>query len=249
MTKTNVDQESKEGKSRKNELVHNQQWMHEVGNWWRKEFAAAGYTLPENVRYNLGFLSQGKKAKATSEVLFPDAAGGYFEVIVRSDTDDALLVAGNIGHALKHVATGKEHKQAFRDAAVALGFDLRYGLTKSLPGPRLLPRLNAFLADLGPLPYSRVDYEKLRTSGKVADAAKKQEGRVRRAICKADHLGEPCGFFVNMTRSMARNPGPPLCPRKHGPLTVEWKPGEAPTNIVDAEYTEVAPVSQLEAGE
>ncbi len=248
---------SMELKVKKNEHDTSEGFIRGLINGMRPDLKKLGYELPENIRGHIGFPSQGKKAKAAVEVLFPEATGGWYEIITRCDQDDARLIAQAVAKAILHILTGPAHDGKFRDAALRIGFSVENGLRNVTPGPILAERLAAIAEQLGPVPYTKVDFEKLGKKGNSAGRPAPQKGRQRKAICTGVHQGQPCDYNILMTRLRAKDPGPPICPRpSHGQMVVQWHAGDeeavqpqAEATIVDAEFVEVKDHPRLEAAE
>jgi hypothetical protein len=216
---------------RKNEPESREAALRLIVNGLRPHFKDNGHPLPDNIRGNIGFTSDGRKGKPTGEVLFPDATGGFFELIVRCDQDEPESIGRVVAHLLLHVVTGPAHNMDFRDAANRLGFNLDDGLRNAKPGEKLQVRINEIVGNI-PIPHTAVDFSKIRVKTKIADSQVadgkvRQVARMRKAECVIIDGEDRCGFTVRIARSWIDDVGPPHCP-KHGAMKVHWEDGDKP---------------------
>ena len=238
-----------EPKARKNNHASREGWMRHVAELSQPIFKEFGYTLPDNMRFNIGFPSTGRKGKMTGEWLSPDATGGMHEIIVRNAIDDPYEIIVVMFNQFGHAIAGPARNKAYRDLLLSIGMDVSTGLRSAKPKAALQKRLNAIVEQVGPIPHTAVDYDKIRVKG-ASTLPAKQRGRQLKAECVFAESDTRCGYVVRVAAGPARDVGPPHCPL-HGAMFVHWPDGEEPEDpfTIDGTAEEVPDVLQLEAAE
>ena len=202
---------------------------HEVAGTWfrtaaaelRADFAVCDATLPEKMRFNVGFTSQGKRAGRTTGETWPASASadGTVEIIIRIDQFDPIKCLGILVHQLIHSVTGKGHGVEFKELCLKLGMDATHGLRNATPGARMKDRIATLAAQLGPLPLAKLDWDH-----DAADKPKKQVARLLKVECR----GPGCGYLARVAQRWITEVGAPHCP-KHGEMFAD-----TPEDIPDA---------------
>ena len=194
-------------------------WLSLVIDALRPHFAAAGYTVPANVKASCGFSSSGKgsrKKTVMGEVWNAAAsAGGHFEIFINPIEDRPVEVAGTLAHELVHATVGLEaaHKGPFKRCALAIG--LTGKMTATVNGPAFIEWFEA--QDFPPYPHDRLT---------PSDApSKPQATRLLKVECKAcEQEGQP--YLVRMSAKAFRT-GAPICPHHMAPMTCDAVEGDA----------------------
>jgi len=206
----------------KNEYSSSEDWLRAATEMLRAFLAALDIYIPEKIRFSIAFTSRGKATGASQAKTgvwpaecWPAAAtdDGFCEIIIRADFDDRIEILGLLIHELIHAALGDgKHGEAFREAALRVG--LEGPMRKAMPGKVLRERLHALADELGRLPRSRLNFDRVTLAGlPVADRPKKQSTRMLKAECR-----EPgCGYTVRVAAKWIAEYGAPHCP-KHGAM-------------------------------
>lgn len=203
-----------------NQFQSREAWLKAATDALRGHYQTAGYPLPDDLRFSIGFPSTGRKGKAIGEHWHSVAsADEHHEIFIRADQADPIQVLGILSHELVHSAVplGSGHGPVFKKAALAVGLEGK--MRSALPGAELNNRLTALSAELGPLPHAALNFDR-----QGDDSPKKQGTRLLKAECET----AACGYTVRITRKWLDAIGAPCCPA-HGVMTVEgWKPGDEP---------------------
>lgn len=165
-------------------------------------FAAAGATIPDNLKVSCGFPGTGRAAKSSrrttiGECWAPEVAGGYWQIFVSPVIDEPVAVLGSLVHELIHSCVGLKcgHRGAFKSLFVKLGMAGK--ATECTPGPELRDELEQIVAFLGEYPHAEIDFTK----------RKKQKTRMIKLVCPT------CGYTVRTTQKWV-DQGMPWCPGK-----------------------------------
>jgi hypothetical protein len=198
----------KENSHKNNIHTSRECWLRAATDELRPDFAKLGFTLPEKIRFAIAFPSGGKRGPE-AECLHPaSSADQHFEIYIRPDIDDPVEVLGKLVPQLIHTLLPIEakHGKSFRDIALRIGLEGQ--MRHTVPTPALAERLQAIVANLGPLPHAKVD---LAMRSKIR---KKQGVRMLKAECSA-----ACGYTIRLIPKWAKV-GMPVCPvnAEHGPL-------------------------------
>jgi len=193
-------------------------WLEAATNALRPHFQTAGFPIPAEIRFSIGFPSGGRKGKAIGEHWHSVAsADAHHEIFIRADQADPGAVLGILSHELVHSAVplGSGHGPVFKKAALAVGLEGK--MRHALPGAVFAAKLAEIAAELGPLPHAALNFDR---GG--SEAPKKQGTRLLKAECET----AACGYTVRITRKWLDAVGAPCCPQ-HGPMTVEgWQEGD-----------------------
>lgn len=183
-------------------------WLNAVADCMGPWFADLGCPLPA-YRVAIGFPSTGKRGSRIGECWDGSCSeDGRFEILIRPDQDDAIMVAGILAHELVHAAVGIEagHGPKFRKVAKAIGLEGQ--MRSTVPGPAMVAQINRIIDLVGPLPHARLAFDG-ETSG-----PKKQTTRMMKCVCSE------CGYTVRIARKWLDEVGTPHCPA-HGQMQVE----------------------------
>jgi hypothetical protein len=191
----------------KKENVHTTRegWLLAAVELLRAYFAKLGYTLPDMMRFTIGFTSGGKRGMEGECWHPPSSADKHYEIIIKISKDDPLEILGILTHELLHALLPPtvKHGKEFRDIALRVGLEGK--MAHAMPAPPLQERLAAMASALGPFPHAALE------AGVASDRKKKQSARLLKAECGT------CGYAIRVTAKWARR-GLPICPAdaKHG---------------------------------
>jgi hypothetical protein len=185
--------------------LERQQWLEAAVEALRDRFARAGYTIPEEVRYSIGWPKRASSCGAIGECWPADASSDrHREMFVSPVCVDGLEVIATQAHELAHVACGVPgHGPAFKRCALAIGLTGRMRAT--VPGPEFTVWAYALFKHIGLYP-----------AGFLTDTPK-QGTRMLKCACRA------CGYTIRITRKWLDASGPPICPTDRISLTEEGK--------------------------
>lgn len=174
-----------------------EQWLVFVADALRPYYKAKGATIPKNVRFAVGFTSNGYRGNAIGECWASKASGDKaIEILVKPTESKPERVAGILAHELIHAADDCKngHKAPFKRLAVALGFE--GPMRSTLPGDAMMRDvLRPILKRAGPLPHAAL----------TAFRTKKKAGtRLLKAECAE------CGYLVRLS-AKAAGMGLPFC--------------------------------------
>lgn len=210
--------------------VHRETWLNLMAQKLAPRFAELGHPLPA-FRASIGFPSSGKDSKANAECWNSKAsADGHFEILIRPDYDDAVMVTALLAHELTHAAVGFDcgHKGNFAKVMKANGF--KPPMTSTVPTDAFRAWVAPFIEELGPFPHARLtwrgaaldpfgagfgegaggDQAPKLVARPGSSAPKKQTTRLKKANCSH------CGYTVRVTQRWLEV-GPPHCPQ-HGAM-------------------------------
>lgn len=182
-----------------------EEWLGFVTAGLRPAYAKAGYPIAKEVRFAIGFTSNGYRGKAIGECWDTKASQDkHAEIFIRPDQDDPEKVAGILAHELVHAAVGvKEgHKGKFKSACKALGFE--GPMRSTLPGEAMMANVvRPILKLAGALPHKKLSA--------MRGPTKKQGTRLLKCECAE------CGYVVRVTAKWLEAAGAPFCGHKsHG---------------------------------
>lgn len=150
------------------------------------------------VRVSVGWAKRSGKAIG---VCYSTTASTDFmvQILISPELDDVVIVLATLLHEQIHASDDGESKHSghFRRTAMALG--LEGSMTATVPGPTLVPKLQAVADELGPYPHARINPLK-----KIA----KQGTRMIKVVCRED------GYQVRTTKKWLEL-GNPTCPYGH----------------------------------
>jgi hypothetical protein len=196
-------------------------WLRAATTELRPYFESVGYPLPDSIRFAIAFTSTGRKGSRIGECWHSsNSADRFFEIFIRADLDDPVMVLAVLTKELVHAALPNDagHGKQFREAAIKMG--LVGPMRTAEPGQLLRERLTKLASDLGTLPHARLDINNTPFSAIAVDRPKKQKTRMLKAWCG----GEGCGYVLRVPAKWVRKPGPPHCP-VHGAMRVDLPPG------------------------
>jgi hypothetical protein len=199
-------------------------WLRELTNALRPDFEKIGYKLPEQIRFDFGFTSHGKRKGPAGEFFDGNAASdGWSKAIIRCDKAEIEAVTGSLAHQLVHAAVGRKagHGKAFRDCALRFGLDGK--MREAMPGPKLRERLHALAEQLGPFPHGAMDFAQSGHEDDVRPVDRKPKQRTRMLKCEC--LNKGCGYPCRTTAKWLRI-AVPECPVCKQPMWHEELPAD-----------------------
>jgi hypothetical protein len=177
-----------------------QVWFEAVVLALRVRFAAAGYTIPNQVRISVGWPKSAPCGIAGA--CFPDAlsSDAHFEMFIVPEMTDATTLIAVAAHEVAHVAVGNAagHGPLFKRCALAVGLIGR--MTATTAGPEFTAWAAALLAQIGPYPAGSISIPT------------KQSTRLLRCECKR------CGYAARVSRKWLAV-GAPICPTDSIPMS------------------------------
>jgi hypothetical protein len=196
--------------------ITREQWLAKAAVKLTRRIEAAGFKMPEKVRYTCGFPSKSALAKKRQRIGECWDAGcskdGTFEISVSPTQADATRVLDILLHEMIHSAVGLEcgHKGNFKKCAVACGLDGK--MTATTAGPELAKDLTKLAEQLGPYPHAKLE-------GRKSNAPKKQGTRMLKLECV------DCGYVARTTKKWIET-GLPTC-HCGGTFTSDYQPEES----------------------
>lgn len=216
-----------------NRIDSRETWLREATKLLRPHFEACGFTIPENIRFAIGFPSTGRKGRRIGELWHATtSADGHYELFIRADIADKVEVLGILTHELIHAVLPIDagHGKLYKDAALRIG--LTGQMRHAMPGPLLQPRLAEIAEALGPLPHARLNIERGATDKGPADRPKKQGTRLLKVNCPGcEAIG--VSYIARLSALALREVGAPHCP-KHGAMIAD-APAEDGEDAADRE--------------
>lgn len=233
----------KEYMTTENQKIDRETWLNKLAALFAPRFEELGYPLPK-FHVSIGFPGSGKSGNAAAECWNAAcSADGAYQIFIRPDEADSMVIAGHLAHELTHAAVGFEHghKGAFAD--VVLAFGLLRPLTATRPGPAFKEYAAPFIEQLGTIPHPRLKLfsasgvrVKRGGAGKsLADLARelgdteapattgkpKQGTRMLKCECKPQD-GSECGYTVRLSKKWFDKHGA-VCP-VHGSMALSDAP-------------------------
>jgi hypothetical protein len=216
--------------SRKNEFETTPAWLSAAAELIGTELPP-GYKLPENIEFDFGFTSHGKRNGPIGEFWDGSASSnGRPKLIIRCHTADIDAIMDSLAHQIGHAVVGPKagHGKPYRD------FGLRWGLEgkmrEAVPGAKLRRRLHEIAESLGPFPGGALNFEKYSATGeerRVVDVSDRQKNRQLKAFCPEDD------YIVRVSAQNLRRAVPlcPLCGKRmmHEELPEEGEPRQTAT--------------------
>lgn len=158
--------------------------------------------FPDNVNVSCGWPSKSalaKKKRRIGEAWASECSKAQkFELFISPMLDKPIDVLAVLLHEMVHAYCGLKcgHKNPFKKTATALGLEGK--MTATVPGVRLVERLNVLSKTLGTYPHGSLD-------SKMTNGEKKQGTRLLPCECPA------CGYKVRVTQKWL-DIGLPICP-------------------------------------
>ena len=169
----------------------------------RPDFAAISGSLPDKMRFGIGFTTRGKRGKAMGEAhVRENSADGTVEIIISPQIAAPPLVVKELLIQLVQVAAHNNPKRKMRDIALAIGFT---GPKRQMEmTPRLAERVNALAEQLGPYPHAVLTVSGLtiEPETKVLGAPPKQKARMLKLVCDGRSADKPCQFKARAAASL-----------------------------------------------
>lgn len=227
------------------EYMNRETWLNELAALMAPRFAELGHPLPK-FHVAIGFPSSGKDGNAAAECWnFSCSADKAFQIYIRPDEADSMMIAGHLAHELTHAAVGFDHGHKGDFAKVVLALGLKRPLTSTVPGDAFKAFAQPFLDQLGALPHAKLswlgskrapldpaalvgeDGQEAPQRGGSSNAKPKQTTRMLKAVCKGvnsgfsgqDIIEVPCGYTVRLSKKWAVKLG--ACCPVHGAMEVE----------------------------
>jgi hypothetical protein len=217
--------------------MNRETWLNELAAKMAPRFEELGHPLPK-FHVAIGFPSSGKDGNAAAECWnFKNSADNAYQIYIRPDEADAMMVAGHLAHELTHAAVGFEHGHKGDFAKVVLALGLMRPLTSTVPGDAFKAFAQPLLDALGALPHAKLSWlgskrapldpaalvdesgQESPQRGGSSNAKPKQTTRMLKATCAADVNGEPCGYTVRLSKKWAVKFG--ACCPVHGGMEVD----------------------------
>lgn len=180
-----------------------EQWLTLVAQKTLPLFEEKGFTVPENIRYSVGWPSKGalgKKKRRIGECWNDKCSEGeVFEIFISPYLKDVVQVVATLIHEMVHATVGLEagHGKVFGQCARAVG--LTGKMTATTETPELAEKIKDIVRDVGPYPHSKLD-----GGGKTSGPAK-QTTRLLKCEC------EGCGMIIRTTAKWIDETGLPTC--------------------------------------
>jgi hypothetical protein len=183
-----------------------EQWLNKVADKAAVElFKPAGYEVPKNIRYTVGFPSKAALARRNQRIGECWSAGAsednVFEISVSPVISEGVRAADILVHEMIHATVGLAagHKAPFVKCARAVGLEGKP--TATYAGTELKSKLEAIIKAVGQYPHA----------GLRAAAASRGPGKGMVKVECADCCAEGERYVVRMGEYSLKR-GMPLCP-------------------------------------
>jgi hypothetical protein len=187
--------------------LERQQWLELAVEALRERFAAAGYDIPDEIRFAIGWPKRATTCGAIGEC-WPTSSSSdqHAELFVSPVLTEGARILDVLAHELVHatIGAGAGHRKPFRDCALKIG--LVGPMRATTAGPDFAAWAEALIARIGPYP-----------AGYLIDV-KKQSTRLLKCYCAT------CGYTVRITRKWLDLAGPPICPTDKVQMTATLSP-------------------------
>lgn len=192
--------------------LRRQQWLDACCAALVKRFAEHGYTVPNNIRFSVGFpKGGGGRAKTIGQCWAAEAsADGHFEIFVSPELGNGVEIFETKAHELVHATVGLDagHKAPFKRCAEKIGLT---GKMTATTGTEEFKRWAAQeIERIGVFPGA-----KLSMVGR-----RKQSTRMLKCECS------DCGYVARITRKWLAGAGAPICPTDHIRMICEAVEGD-----------------------
>jgi hypothetical protein len=172
-----------------------QQWLELAVEALRTRFADVGYTIPEEIRFTIGWPKRATTCGAIGEC-WPTSSSSdrHAELFVSPVLTEGIRILDVLAHELVHatVGTAAGHRKPFRQCALKVG--LVGPMRATMAGAEFVAWAEALITRIGPYP-----------AGHLMDV-KKQGTRLRKCECSV------CGYTARVARKWITQAGPPICP-------------------------------------
>jgi hypothetical protein len=196
-------------KQRATSSLERQQWLEFAVEAVRERFAAAGYVIPTEIRFAIGWPKRATTCGAVGECWATSASSDrHAELFVSPELTEGARILNVLAHELVHatVGTAAGHRKPFKQCALKIG--LQGPMRATTASPEFTAWAAALIQRIGPYP-----------AGFLTDTPK-QGTRMLKCECAT------CGYTVRITRKWLMLAGPPICPTDRTPLTAEAAPAE-----------------------
>lgn len=173
-----------------------QHWIEEAAIMFRDHFKANGYTVPDNVRFSIGFPVGAKDGKRKMGQCFPAeyTSDNNHEIFLSPHYDSTEELLNTIAHEMVHAVTGPGHKGPFKQCALAIGF--KGPMTRTPNDIKMEWFINSLKAKLGEFPAGQL----------ILTTRKKQTTRLLKCECQS------CGYVARVAGKWIVEAGEPICP-------------------------------------
>jgi hypothetical protein len=199
-------------KQRLTSSLQRQQWLELAVEALRERFADAGYTIPQEIRFTIGWPKRAASCGAIGECWSVEASSDrHAELFVSPVLTEGARILDVLAHELVHatVGSGAGHGKPFKQCALKVG--LVGPMRSTTAGPDFTAWAEALLTRIGDYP-----------AGFLTDSPK-QGTRMMKCACAR------CGYTVRITRKWLDAAGPPICPTDKVLLTATLPPAIAPS--------------------
>ena len=222
--------------------MNRETWLNNLADLMKPRYVELGYPLPK-FRVSIGFTSGGQGSRANAECWSDKcSADATFEVLIRPDQDDPVMVAALLVHELNHAAVGFKEGHTGKFALIMKAFGMTRPFTSTVPTDVFREWVKPLLEQVGPLPHARLNWAPrgvpkglfiiggkkgkaapapapLEPGGDNSTGPKKQATRMIKVACPE------CGYTARTTQKWL-DVGPPRCPQHDAMVIV--KDEEAP---------------------
>jgi hypothetical protein len=184
--------------------LERQHWVEHAVEALRAKFAAAGYTVPREIRVSIGWPKRAASCGAIGECWSTAASSDqHAEMFISPQLADGVQIVGVLAHELGHatVGAGHGHGPVFKRCALAIG--LMGPMRATTPSAEFVTWAEKLFKRIGPYP-----------SGFLTDTPK-QGARLLKCECNT------CGYLARVTRKWISLAGPPVCPTDGVRMTEE----------------------------
>ena len=196
-------------KQRASSSLERQQWLELAVEALRERFAAAGYVIPTEIRFAIGWPKRAASCGAIGECWSTEKSSDqHAELFISPQLTEGLRILDVLAHELVHATVGTEvgHGKPFRDCALKIG--LVGPMRSTTAGPEFRAWAETLMQDIGPYP-----------AGYLTDSPK-QGTRMLKCQCST------CGYIARVSQKWLGLAGPPICPTDNIRLTLAGAPAE-----------------------
>lgn len=190
-----------------------ERWLLDALALMRPVFAGLDIQLPEKIRVSCSWPRGGKRTAIGQAWQSKASSDGTTEIMVSPSIAEKRQVLATLVHELVHAhqdATGQD-----MDHGAGFGKTMRkVGLTGK-PSKSVAAEGGAWETLWAGIEDALSDYPHAPIT--PDDGEKKQATRMIKCSCEA------CGYVARTTQQWIDEPGPPICPCNHQPMTVENK--------------------------
>jgi hypothetical protein len=184
-------------------------WLGRFAQEIRPIFEAVGATIPERIRYSVGWPAGARGGKTRiGEMYHAEASADHsIEVFISPVLGDAFDAADTLVHELVHACLppGAGHGPLFKALATKIG--LIGKMTSAGAGPELAAKIREIIDRIGPYPHA----ELMGPGAKTADRPKPQKSRQRKVYCP-DCGPEGDNAYICRMSQKCIDRGCPTCP-------------------------------------